>query len=233
MMSGIPFAGTDIPMMSIPFSTADEMQAALPRVITHLHANRSIAYPTETIYGLGGRTTAEALSHLRTLKARDAHKRFLILVDGLPMIARSGLVLTPAARVLSEAFWPGPLTIILPPGDSAPGPVIALRGESGGVAVRCSSHSGVRAIVSALVEPITSTSANVPDLPPATSGREIVSMWADAVRTGELLVLDGGPLIDRLPSTIVDCTREPTLLVRRGAVPVERLRSILPELAGG
>ena len=108
----------------------------------------------------------------------------------------------------------------------------AIRGAHGEVAVRWTSHEGAAKIIRAWGAPITSTSANAPGLPPATTPEEIATQWEREVASGQLLVLDGGALVSALPSTIVDCCGERPLLVRAGSISVEQLRETVPDLAG-
>src|SRR5438477_261346 len=96
------------------------------------------------------------------------------------------------ASALARAFWPGPLSLVLP-GGSGQLPDL-LRGPEGGIAVRWTSHRGMAQLVQVLGEPITSTSANLPGQPPAPGAAAIIRDFADAVAAGTLLVLDGGVL---------------------------------------
>jgi len=202
----------------LAYATAAERAAAAPRVREHLRADGLIAYPTETVYGLGCRPVAAALRRLSTLKDRPADKPFLLLVRGRADLV--GLAWGPTAAALAEAFWPGPLTLVLDdPGGRWPAGV---RAPDGGVAVRVSPHPAVAAILDAAEGPVTSTSANPPGRPPARSAEELGGIDGDA----GVLVLDGGALATEEPSTIVDCRTGPRI-VRRGAVPEEDIRRVL------
>ena len=214
----------------IPFGTAEEIAAALPTVVTHLARRGIIAYPTETVYGLGSTTSAAAVERLAALKGRDPGKPFLLLVASRRMLQGVGLRLTDPAERFAAAFWPGPLTLALPGGeDVLPD---ALRGPEGGIAVRWTSHPGALLLIQTLGSPITSTSANRPRQPPLLDGAAIASGFAEAVAERTLLVLDAGPRQPSLPSTVVDCTGPAPRLVREGAIPAARLRSIVPALIG-
>lgn len=214
----------------IPFRTSEEIAAALPAVVTHLSRRGIIGYPTETIYGFGSTVDAVAVDRLNTLKGRRPGKPFLLLVSSLEMIARVGLRLPEAGERLAAAFWPGPLTLVLPGGErSLPG---VLRGPEGGIAVRWTSHPGASRLVAVLGSPITSTSANRTRETPAATGAEIAEAFAAAVRSGELLILEAGPLQPSASSTLVDCTAAVPRLLREGALPAHVLRAVLPSLAG-
>jgi L-threonylcarbamoyladenylate synthase len=215
---------------AVPFSSAAEVDIALPRVIAQLRRNMLIAYPTETTYGLGSRTDRGAVDRLASLKGRAEEKPFLILIDGQAMLDALALRVPPAAAQLSSRFWPGPLTLVLPGPVSPANP--RLNGPEGQVAVRCTSHLGAQRIIRALGEPITSTSANRSGLPSATTAAEIVAQWTDDVARGDLLVLDGGVLASSQPSTVVDCSGRRPRVLRVGAISLGALRDAGLELEG-
>ncbi len=147
----------------IPFRTAEQVTAALPTVVAHLARRGLIAYPTETVYGFGSVTALAAVEKLAALKGREPGKPFLVLVSNRRMLAAVGLRLTDAAERFAAAFWPGPLTLVLPGGEGTLPD--ALRGPEGGVAVRWTSHHGAAQLIQTLGSPITSTSANRPGQP--------------------------------------------------------------------
>jgi L-threonylcarbamoyladenylate synthase len=212
----------------IPFRTPDEVSKALPTVVTHLARRGVIAYPTETVYGLGSITAAIAVEHLAALKGRDPGKPFLVLVSGRRMLLGVGLRLTDAAERFASAFWPGPLTLVLPGGEGVLPD--ALRGPEGGIAVRWTSHRGAALLIQTLGSPITSTSANHPRQPSLLNPSAIADAFHDAVADGRLLVLDAGTLPNSQPSTLIDCTGPAPRLAREGAIPATRLASIVPSL---
>ena len=216
--------------LSTPFWSQEEVQAALRPVLAHLEARRVLAYPTETVYGFGTAVDHASVESLVRLKQRPPHKPFLLLISGSDMLSRLGLVLTPSASRLAARFWPGPLTLVLPGGDHRV--PARLRGPEGGVAVRWTPHPGLQALLRAYGEPITSTSANRPGVPPAVSAREVEQQWQSAVLRGDLLVLDGGTLPPSPPSTVVDCTGRRPRVIRPGAFSAATLRECVPELVG-
>lgn len=216
-------------MTAVPFVTLADARAAVPRVKAHLRAGGLLAYPTETVYGLGSRPVDPDLRTLAALKGRAAGKPFLLLVASREMAEAQGLAMNESARALARTFWPGPLTLVLP-GGSGRLPDL-LRGPEGGIAVRWTSHAGVALLVGELGEPLTSTSANLPGAPPAPGADAILRDFAPAVADGRLLVLDGGVLGNQPPSTVVDCTGPLARVVRSGAIPVARLRAAAGMLA--
>ncbi len=208
----------------LPFATDADRRRARDRVARHLRDGGILAYPTETVYGLGCLPRDDALAALSALKRRPPEKPFLLLVRGDADTA--SLDWTPAARALAGAFWPGPLTLVLDdPGASWPDGV---RDSAGGVAVRVSPHAGVAAILDAAGGAITSTSANPPGEPPATDAAALG--WLAGLPGPAPLVLDGGELPPGRPSTVVDCRGRPRI-VRAGAVPEDEVRAVLAPVA--
>jgi L-threonylcarbamoyladenylate synthase len=98
--------------------------------------------------------------------------------------------------------------------------------------VRWTSHKALQRLIASYGDPITSTSANLPGVPPAMTAGEIVEQWGDAVARGILRVLDGGRLEASSPSTVVDCTGRLPRVIRPGAIPAEVLRESVPDLIG-
>jgi L-threonylcarbamoyladenylate synthase len=213
----------------LPFRIDAEIDAAIPQVSSHLRAGKLLGYPTETVYGLGSAPTVPALAALARLKGRPEGKPFLLLIAGRKMAEEWGLVFTPSATALSEMFWPGPLTLVLRGGEGRLPD--ELRGREGGIAVRYTSHHGIAKLVAAMQEPLTSTSANRPGGAPAPGADRLAELFRSEVRSGELLVLDGGVLGNVPPSTLVDCTDAAPRLVREGAIPRAELRRAVGRLA--
>lgn len=214
----------------IPYRTPEQISASIPEIVLHLVRGGLIAYPTETVYGLGSTAAAPAVARLAKLKGRDPNKPFLLLVSGLEMLHGVGLRLTDTAERLAAAFWPGPLTMVLPGGEGVLPQV--LRGPEGGIAARWTSHEPISRLIEALGSPITSTSANRPRQPPALEGAEAAEYFKEEMKAGELMVLDAGRLNPSPPSTLVDCTGVQPRIIRVGAIPPERLRSIVPAIEG-
>lgn len=209
-------------MTVVPFHTAGQVRQAIPTVAAHLRSGGVLAYPTETVYGFGSRPTEADVAALAALKGRPRDKPFLLLVASRRMVEAQGLRFTEAAAALADAFWPGPLTLVLSGGEQhLPD---ALRGPEGGIAVRWTSHPAVAQLIDALGYPLTSTSANRPGGSAAPGVSGIVAEFHQAITQGRLLVLDGGTLGNVPPSTLVDCTRAQPRLLREGAITRAELR---------
>ena len=213
----------------VPFASPESAAASTPRVVEHLRAGGLIAYPTETVYGLGSLAKAAPVAALAGLKGRAPGKPFLLLVSNRDMVEALGLAFNRSADALARAFWPGPLTLVLPGGGGRLPDT--LRGPEGGIAVRWTSHPLIAGLVATLGEPLTSTSANLPGQSPEPGAAAITRDFAGAVTSGQLLVLDGGVLGNRPPSTVVDCTTPSAALVRPGAISQAQMRAAVGALA--
>jgi L-threonylcarbamoyladenylate synthase len=214
----------------VPFWSPEEIEASLAGTIAHLNAHRVLAYPTETVYGFGGGIDAESVQELIAMKGRPPGKPFLLLISHGEMLNRLDLHLTPPASKLAARFWPGPLTLVLPGGyKRVPD---QLRGPEGGIAVRWTPHPALTRLIDAYGDAITSTSANRPGTPAATSAAEIIEQWSAFVARGTLRVLGGGRLSPSPPSTVVDCSGRTPRVIRPGAIPAATLRESVPDLIG-
>ena len=215
---------------NVPFWSAEEVEASLRGTILHLQLGGVLAYPTETVYGFGGAVDHDAVEQLVQLKRRPPAKPFLLLIAGSDMLGRLDLRLSTQAARLAARHWPGPLTLVLQGGERRV--PARLRGPEGGIAVRWTSHLGLQRLIRAYGDPITSTSANRPGVPPAMSASEIVDQWSAVIARGLLRVLDGGRLVPSAPSTVVDCTGRRLRVIRPGAIPAAVLRESVPDLIG-
>jgi L-threonylcarbamoyladenylate synthase len=216
--------------LTIPFWSAEEIEEAVRPALDQLEKRLVLGYPTETVYGFGGAIDRESVEALVKMKRRPPGKPFLLLVNGPAMIDRLDLHLPAYAAHLIAVHWPGPLTLVLRGGEGRVPP--RLRGPEGGVAVRWTSHAGIARIIHAHGDALTSTSANLPGVPPAQTAREIVDQWPDAVARGTLRVLDGGRLAPSDASTVLDCTGRFPRIIRPGAVSAKVLRESVPNLIG-
>jgi L-threonylcarbamoyladenylate synthase len=216
--------------LSYPFWSPEEIESAIAPALEQLEQRQVLAYPTETVYGFGGATDRESVANLIRLKRRPIGKPFLLLIAGSEMVAKLALHLPTAAAMLAARHWPGPLTLVLPGGEGRVPP--QLRGPEGGIAIRWTSHAAMQRLIRAHGEPITSTSANRPGVPPAMTSAEVIEQWPDAIARGDLRVLDAGRLIASQPSTVVDCMGRYPRVIRPGAIPARVLRESVPSLIG-
>jgi L-threonylcarbamoyladenylate synthase len=214
-------------MSVVRFMSDDDVAAGLPRVRAHFENGGLLAYPTETVYGLGSRLKDADLAALGKLTDRPPGKPYLVLVAGEEMARECGLSFTEAAARLAGKFWPGPLTLVLSAEESdLPD---ALRGSNGGIAIRWSSHPFVNELLEGLGFPISSTSANRSGREPLPDIDAISMEFAEAVQSAKLLLLDGGRLKGSSPSTLVDCTGVKPRILREGAITRAHLDACVGE----
>ena len=199
-----------------------------------LRSGGLLAYPTETVWGLGADATSEAaVSQLLRWKGRDHGDPLAILVELAADLPRLGFEPGPEVKRLAALFWPGPLTLVLPcRGRFAPGVARA----DGAVGVRCSSHPLAAALARRLraerVGPITATSLNRSGAPPARTRSEAEQACGRDPEQPRLLDVKGAEAGGDAASTVVDLAAARPVVLRWGAVPAEALEPVLAELAG-
>jgi L-threonylcarbamoyladenylate synthase len=192
----------------------------------HLRAGRLVAFPTETVYGLGGDATSDrAVARIFDAKGRP---RFNPLIIHLPDVeaARRLVEFTPEARRLADLFWPGPLTLVLPRRADCRVSLLASAGLDT-LAVRVPGHPLAQALLRAVARPIAAPSANRSGRVSPTLAEHVRSELGDRVA----LVLDGGPCRVGIESTVLDLSREPATLLRPGGVAQEALEGVLGPIA--
>ena len=193
------------------------------RAVEVLRAGGIVAIPTDTVYGISvALDTPRGVERLFEAKRRPVDRAIVLLVEEARQAEQVG-ILGPAASALAGVGWPGGLTLVLPrrPGVSLPG---ALTGGAPTIGVRVPDHPAPRALARA-VGPLPTTSANLTGEPPARTAEEIVERLGGAVD----LVLDGGPAAGGIASTVIDCASGTPRLIRAGAIPTDRLASVLDE----
>ena len=190
---------------------------ALAGAAALVRAGGVLAYPTDTLYGLAADPgNAAAMAQLYRIKGRPVELAIPLIASGVPQIEAAGGVLTPLARRLAAAFWPGPLTIVLP---AWPGLDVRVHAGLHTVAVRVPDHAVARMLAEACGWPITSTSANVSGEPATRFPRDV----RDSLGGSLDALVDAGPSPGGAPSTIVDLAGGTPRMVRAGAVPWERV----------
>jgi L-threonylcarbamoyladenylate synthase len=186
-----------------------------------------VAFPTETVYGLGAdATNAEAVARVFAVKARPSFDPLIVHIDGVERLATVASQVPAAALSLAERFWPGPLTVVLP--KTARIPAIVTAGLPS-VAVRVPDHQVARALLAAAATPIAAPSANPFGYVSPTTAAHVEA------QLGALpLILDGGPCRVGVESTIVSFVGAAPTLLRPGGVALEDIeRCIGPLHIGG
>lgn len=203
-----------------PRVVADDV-AGRALAVDVLRAGGVVALPTDTVYGIAvALDTPGGIERLFAAKRRPADKGIMLLLDDATQAGAIG-VMTPAAVALADACWPGGLTVVVPQRPDTPLPAV-LTGGLPTIGLRAPAHDAPRTLARG-VGPLPVTSANVSGLPEAGDASAIVTQLGDAID----LVLDGGPAHGGPPSTVVDCTGERPVVLRIGAIPLERLGAIL------
>lgn len=195
--------------------------SALPAAVAALRAGALVAMPTETVYGLAAdATNARAVAGIFAVKGRPQFNPLIIHVYD-PDAARAIAVLSPEAERLAEAFWPGPLTLVLPRREDSPIAELATAGLPT-VAVRIPSHPVARQLLLAFGGPLAAPSANRSGHVSATAAAHVAADLGDDVA----LILDSGPATVGVESTIVGLAGAPTLL-RAGGVERVAIEAVL------
>ena len=183
-----------------------------------------IGYPTETIYGIGGdATNARVVERVNDLKKRDARHPMLVLVGRKSDIRQLARRISVKAEVLMDRLWPGPLTLVF---DALPVLPKGVLSEEGHVGVRISSDPVCQALLETLGKPLISTSANPHGKKPARSAAEVRGYFGTSLD----MIIDGGERSGRVPSTVLDVSREPPRLLREGAVKRADIEELIGEI---
>ena len=186
-------------------------EAIIQEAAQALREGRLIAFPTDTLYGLGANAMdPQAIEAVFSAKGRPQDKPLIVLARDLSMVEALVEGIDALARKLMNRFWPGPLTLIL---FSSPRLPPSLTADTQRLGVRIPDSVISQALLKAISFPLTAPSAN------RSGGRDPVNaqmVWEELVGKIELL-LDGGPVAG-IPSTILDMTRHPPQILRQGAV---------------
>lgn len=199
-------------------------RAALKLARRLLREGEVVAFPTDTVYGVGANVFERfAVRQIFELKKRPLDKAlpvFIYQVDDLNLVARD---IPNQAWPLLQKFWPGALTVVLPKVAALPDEVTAGQPT---VAVRIPDHPVCLDLVIQVGRPLAVTSANLSGLPTPETAQGV----AQQLGPGLPLVLDGGPSPSAQPSTLVDLSLKPPRILRQGVLSVAALREFLPDL---
>jgi L-threonylcarbamoyladenylate synthase len=197
---------------------------AISSAASHIADGRLVAFPTETVYGLGANAfDATAVARIFAAKQRPFTDPLIVHVASVEQIGELTVEIPPSVGPLAERFWPGPLTLILRRGSRVPPNVSAGRNT---VAVRIPAHPVARALLAACALPIAAPSANLFGRPSPTKARHVLEDLDGRID----LVVDGGPTTIGVESTVVDLTGHSPALLRPGGAPLESLWDCLPDL---
>ena len=191
-----------------------------------MRSGRLVAFPTETVYGLGGVASSdEAVAGIYAAKGRPAHNPLIVHVADL---AGAGALarLDQRALAVAQAFWPGPLTLVLPQAAGSPLSRLAVAGLET-VAVRVPAHPVAQALLRAVGLPVAAPSANPSGLVSPTTAAHVAADLGGRVD----LVLDGGPCPVGVESTVLDLSGPVPRLLRPGGLDRARIAALLGPLA--
>jgi len=208
------------------------VSAAFDQALERIGRGGLVAYPTETLYGLGADATrSDAVARLQDWKGRGDDQPFSLLVESADALGAVGVHLPAAARRLTRALWPGPLTLVLPCDRELPGGVA--RSSDGAVGVRCSSHPLAAELARRLagrgLGPVTATSLNRSGGPAAAGRDAAAALCGDDLGEPWLLDVPGAAPPGGVASTVVDATGEEPVVLREGAVSRARVEACLCE----
>jgi L-threonylcarbamoyladenylate synthase len=199
-------------MAVIESYSATDSDVLFPRIARLVQAGGVLAIPTETYYGLGANPfDGAAVARLLSIKGRPDGKPILILIGDQAQLRDLVTDVSPAAQVLMEAFWPGPLTLVFPASARLPKYVTA---ETGTVGVRHTSHAALAKLLR-YTGPLTGTSANRSGEPPVQAAAEVERTIGTLVD----IIVDGGPTQGGLPSTVLSVC-DGVRVIREG--PIDR-----------
>lgn len=211
-----------IPLKSAQMKTTvlpASQPGAISRAVEILNSGGIVAFPTDTVYGLGAAVFNEqAVQTLYAIKNRLADKSIPVLLASLEDLPRVALEIPLMAATFAGHYWPGPLTLVIPKIPALPQAVSANRT----VGVRVPGHIAARALLKA-AGPLAVTSANLSGQTNSISAGQVLAQLDGRIP----LILDGGPTPGGAPSTVVDCTGQEPKILREGPISKSELLRLL------
>ncbi|MBP1694037.1 MAG: L-threonylcarbamoyladenylate synthase [Chloroflexi bacterium] len=196
-----------------------DQPGAMERTLRILYEGGMVAFPTDTVYGLGTLAhDAQAIERLYIVKGRDAAKAIGVLIGKVDDLAQTAQNMSEPAWRLADHFWPGPLTLVVSrhpelPANLSPLPTIGVRMPDHPTALDLLSRTG----------PMAVTSANLSGGANASTAQEVFEQLAGSIP----LILDGGRTPGGLPSTVVDCTGSELQVLRLGPISLEEINAVV------
>jgi L-threonylcarbamoyladenylate synthase len=198
--------------------------AAIARAAARLRAGGLVAFPTETVYGLGvNALDASAVRRLFEAKGRPANDPLIVHISSVQALDQLVSEVPSVVERLAARFWPGPLTLVLPGSHAVPPEVTASLNT---IAVRIPAHPVAHALITAVDLPVAAPSANLFSRPSPTRAAHVI----EDLRGRIDMVLDAGETAVGVESTVLDVTTDPPTILRPGAVTPEMLREVLGEV---
>jgi L-threonylcarbamoyladenylate synthase len=214
-----------VSLNTVRTDTPQLFEQAIKRAAQLLRGGEVVGLPTETVYGLAANAFDEsAVARIFDIKGRPAHNPIIVHIASLEM-ARSCVADWPElAEKLARAFWPGPLTMVLPRSERIPS-IVAAGGET--VGIRWPSHPLAQALIRECGFPLAAPSANLSNQLSPTVAEHVVKSLGDRVP----MIIDGGPCQVGIESTVLDLTVLPPRVLRPGIIHDEALASVTGRLA--
>ena len=195
--------------------------AARERAVEALQRGEVIAFPTDTVYGIGAHAfLPEAVARLYAIKERPGRYAIPLLLPDAAALEAVCIDIPPLAWQLAERFWPGALSLVLKRASTVPA-IVTAGGPT--VAVRVPDHALVRELCQRLGAPLAATSANLHGRPDPITAGDV----AQALGKRILLILDGGPCPGGIASTVLDLTVSPPVILRAGPVTADQLAAVI------
>ena len=211
----------------LPTHTPELFRAAVQRAAELLRAGEVVGLPTETVYGLAANAMdAQAVERIFQAKGRPAHNPIIVHVASLDMAKRCVAKWPLLADKLAKAFWPGPLTLVLPRAETIPS-VVTAGGPT--VGVRWPSHPFIQAVIRECDFPLAAPSANPSNRVSPTNADHVRNYLGDRIR----LIVDGGQSQIGIESTVLDISTSPPHLLRPGMIHEQALLAVTGQLALG
>ena len=202
-------------------------QAAVRRAVELLRAGEVVALPTETVYGLAANALdPNAVARIFAIKGRPAHNPIIVHVAGLELAKRYAARWPAVADKLAKAFWPGPLTLVLPRTPEVPD-VVTAGGPT--VGLRWPSHPFIQAVIRECGFPLAAPSANPSNRVSPTTAAHVRKDLGGQIR----LIVDGGPSQIGIESAVLDISGSPARLLRPGMIHEHALMAVTGSLAVG
>lgn len=205
----------------LPTDTPELMAQAVREAVARLRAGELVAVPTETVYGLAANALdGRAVARIFEVKNRPPRNPIIVHVASIRMAQECVAEWPKTADLLAKAFWPGPLTLVLPKAKCIP-EVVTAGGDT--VGVRWPDHPVIHAVINACGFPLAAPSANVSSQLSATTAQHVRRCLGDKLP----LILDGGPCPIGIESTVLDLTCDPPRVLRPGLIHESAISAVL------
>ena len=213
--------------ITLKIDSANPDTSDIQRAAALLKAGKLVAFPTDTVYGVGANASSEeAVQQIYAVKKRDPGKPLQMLIAHRRDLQTMAEDQSEVLNRLASEFWPGPLTLVMLAREDFSRQVRCGRDTVG---VRMPANNVALKLIEAFGRPIAATSANISGLPDPLNAGEVMEYLGGKVD----LILDGGPTPGSIPSTVLDMSIHPPVVLRRGKLAVEELDRVLREFGRG